>query len=227
MLWMLIRHLMMNVASSSVTIAGAVVDDTQHLWIALDEGYWVWADIAGYLEPIEGPAGPVTPPRRVVRQGPDVYISDRVRLPLSLLRDSNEAALEQGIQIRAVRRSPVSWYRPLRLTGAVQRANGSTMARQVAAALTVSHTELVLAAQAHEIPLPVLTRRLADLCALMEKRGLGPGTVMQNRWPIGIKHPDLTTPWQALVNGQIGLVEQVFIRSHASAYGGSGVGLKQ
>lgn len=209
------RHLMNSTASSTpVSFNGAVVDDTQHLWLALDARTWVWADIAGYLERLDGPAGPATAPRQGIRQGETVHLGADIALPLHLLSLPRGVALEQGIHVRAVRRSSTSWYRPLHIIGAVQGTHPLDTADQLAATLGVPATDLAVAADAHIVPLATFRRRLADLCTLTAATRPDTTGWFHTRWFLTDHHDTPVTPWQAVMRGQIGLVEQLWTARH-------------
>lgn len=212
-----IRHLMDSAASPPpVSLDSAVVDDTQHLWLVLDSRTWVWADIAGYLERMDGPAGPLTVPRQGIRQGETVHLGADISLPLHLLSLPHKAALEQGIQVRAVRRSFTSWYRPLHLTGAVRATRTLDTAHQLATTLGVPAADLAVAADAHIVPLATFGHRLADLCILTTANRPDANWWFHTQWFLANQHDSPVTPWQAVMRGQIGLVEQLWTARHWS-----------
>ncbi|AFD28094.1 hypothetical protein DGo_PD0020 (plasmid) [Deinococcus gobiensis I-0] len=202
---------------SSLTVRQAVVDDTQRLWIAFEEGFWLWVDLAGYLE---NQAVTSLPPYNATQEGMDLRLSPQSQLSLPLLFQPTQAGLEQGICVCAIRRSKESWYRPLRLTGVVSRRRSKPSVHLLTRGLTLSADELRQAAQAHAISVPSFLYRLDDLCHLLEGSRLSVSNVFHAPWQLTSAQVGYPTLWAAILNGQIGLVEQVIV-AKANRKGGN------
>ena len=196
------------VQSSSLTVRQSVVDDTQRLWIAFEEGLWLWVDLAGYLE---NRAVTSLLPYSPVQEGMELRLSPQIQLSLPLLFQSTQAGLEQGIYVCAIRRSKESWYRPLHLTGVVSRRRSRPSVALLARGLASSVAELEQAAQAHAISMPSFLHRLDDLHHLLEGSRLSVINVFHAPWQLTSAQMGYPTLWAAILNGQIGLVEQMIV----------------
>lgn len=191
-----------------MTVSQAVVDDTFRLWIAFEDGVWLWVDLAGYLDNYEMVE---LPPFVAVQDGLNLWLTPHIELPLPLLFWSEEAALEQGIYVCAVRKSFESWYRPLSLTQAVRATYEPDPYIWLTKLLSVNPADLHQAACAHAVNLPTFIRRLADLCVLLQNTGWSAAEVLQapQLFLQGPRGP--LTLWDAIARGQIGLAEQVVV----------------
>ena len=183
-------------------VTTAVLDDTQHLWIAFLDRSWLWADLAGYLKDQGQRPSVVHPPLRGVQEGPELQFGSQLQLPLALLTTRHHEAMGRGVLVRARRRTPGTWYCPLHLTGTVTAPHRPTLPGPLAA-----HPALDLAVRAHLVSREAFIRRLSDLCALIAASGRPVAATLLAPWPL--EQRDLSTPWDALTYGQIGLVEQV------------------
>lgn len=191
-----------------MTVRQAVVDDTLRLWVAFEDGVWLWVDLAGYLDNYEVVK---LPPFAAMQDGLGLWLTPHIELPLPLLFWSEEAALEQGVYVCAVSQSFESWYRPLYLTQAVKATYEPDPVVWLTKLLSVNPADLQQAASAHAVNLPTFIRRLADLCVLLQSTGWSAAEVLQvpQRFLQGPRGP--LTLWDAIARGQIGLAEQVVV----------------
>ncbi len=184
-------------AATGSSVKDALIDDTDHLWLSFGDGSWCWADIAGFVE------------QRLSRLAVPVCVEPSDRWLEQVLQHLDGRKAVTGIVVKAISQQPLGWYRPLLLRGDV--LNQATLnAGQLAHTLNLDLLDLRHAAFAHRIELASFVRRLSDLSTLIDGRApTGAATVLQTPWALRSRRPNMSTPWEAVRQGQIGLVEQL------------------
>ncbi|MHA0048377.1 hypothetical protein [Deinococcus sp. PEB2-67] len=188
-----------------MTVRQAVVDDTERLWISFADGRWLWVDLAGFLEDHRAI---YPPPFLALQDGLDLWLTPDINLPLPLLFWPREQALEHGVYVCAASRSFIAWYRPLCLTRGVSLIQIDRPVQWLERLLRVSPEEIQQAASTHGVGMPVFSRRLADLCLVLQEAGWSAREILKSPQAL-LKHDGALTLWHIIVQGKIGLAEQL------------------
>ncbi|GGO38022.1 hypothetical protein HNQ08_003636 [Deinococcus humi] len=183
------------------SIRDALIDDTDHLWLSFDDGLWCWADIAGFVE------------QHLNRLAVPVRLDPSDRWLEWVLQRPEGRKSVPGIVVKVVSQQPLGWYRPLLLRGNVED-EGEISTRQLARALNLDSLELRHAALAHRVEVTSFVSRLNDLSMLIDRRTpAGAAAMLGAPWALRGRRPNMPTPWDAVRQGQIGLVEQLIAPS--------------